>query len=200
MLTAEVNHFNCQISLAESLDILCSIQGCCGADLGALLWRSGCAYGRGVELIIQEAPVHKKFGSPNLWRRSRPWCHFPNVWIQNCQDRHGGTTKLKAPSAYWKALYVYNLVDPLNFIGLLKIHCLCFSVLWSHISPPTVEHKYCCSSLTEWPHPPWKVTSTRLVLERNWAWLWEMFVKYWTSAFGDVGHPIGEIAGMGRCG
>lgn len=84
------------------------------------------------------------------------WSHFPNVWIQNCQDRHGGTPKLKVPSAYWKALYVCNLVGPLNFTALLKRHCLSFHVLWSQISPPTVEHKYCCSSLPEWLHQLWR--------------------------------------------
>lgn len=168
MLTAEVNHFSCQISLPESLDILCSIQGCCRADLGALLWGSSnaAAYGMGHELLMQEAAVHEQFGSPDL-QRSRPWSHFPNVWIWNCQDRHGRTPKLKEPSAYLKAFYVYKV----SFIALKKIHCLSFSVLWSRICPPTVEHKY-CSSFTEWLHPSWKVTSSALeVLERSWAWL-----------------------------
>jgi len=40
VLIAEVNHFNSQISLAKNLDILCYIQGCSRADLGALLWGS----------------------------------------------------------------------------------------------------------------------------------------------------------------
>lgn len=99
MLTAEVNHFKCQISLAESLDILCSIRGCCRADLGALLWGGGnaSACGMGNELLMQEAPMHKKIRSPNLWRRSRPWSHFPNVWIQNCQGRPEEPQNWKCP-------------------------------------------------------------------------------------------------------
>lgn len=161
MLTAEVNHFSCQISLVETLDILCSIRGCSRADLGALLWGRGSAAAFG---------MRHEFGM-SCWCRKHQctsrqghqtyggdpdWSHFPNVWIQNCQDRHGGTPKLKVPSAYWKALYVCNLVGPLNFTALLKRHCLSFHVWWSQISPPTVEHKYCCSSLPEWLHQLWR--------------------------------------------
>lgn len=186
MLTAEVNHFSSQISLAENVNMLCYTQSRPGSFAEgqgqSSIWNgTRVAYAGGASAQADWDMVHVEESLLKCLNIGLP------------RQRQVGTPKLKLP-------YVYIHLDrSLKFYNPVKDLPEFKRVVFSGLPPPlqnispAVGHCQTGSS----PHQRCLSSYRGRPLEDVWLG-WEMFVKHWPSASEYIRHSIVRMTGTGR--